>query len=287
MSIPLHLRAREVRSGSIRAGGDAPPLIIAGPDTLESEDLALEIAGELAAIASRLGLVAVFKGSYDKANRSSARSYRGPGLEEGLRILRAVRDRTGLPVTSDVHTVPEAAAAAGTLDVIQVPAFLCRQNDLLRAVGDTGRLVNLKKGQFLAPDEVPGRVEAATGPRTPGVLVTERGTTFGYHQLVNDMKGVALIRSRGIPVVFDATHSVQMPGGLGDRSGGARELVPFLARAAAGAGCDGFFFEVHPDPDRALCDGPSTLPLATLEPLLREIVAVDRIARGLDGTPTR
>lgn len=281
--VPLspHLRAREISAGRVTAGGDAPPLIIAGPDTVESEELALKIAGTLAEIAGRLRIAVVFKGSYDKANRSSAGSYRGPGLEEGLRILKAVRDSTGLPVTSDVHAVAEVEAAAEVLDILQVPALLCRQNDLLRAVGSTGRLVNLKKGQFLSPDEVPRRVEAATGPQTPGVLVTERGTTFGYRDLVNDLRSLPRIRSHGIPVIFDASHSVQSPGGLGDRSGGARELIPHLARAAAGAGCDGFFFEVHPDPDRAQCDGPSTLALADLEPLLVELRAIDRIARAL------
>jgi 2-dehydro-3-deoxyphosphooctonate aldolase (KDO 8-P synthase) len=280
MALDRHLTTREVRSGLVRAGGTAPLLIIAGPDTLESEPLALLIARELAAVGRRLGLAVVFKGSYDKANRSSASSYRGPGLAEGLRILRQVRDLTGLAVTSDVHSVEEVEAAAGTLDIIQIPAFLCRQNDLLRAAGESGRVVNLKKGQFLAPDEVPQRVEAAGGPRSQGVLVTERGTTFGYHNLVNDMKAIPQIRARGIPVIFDASHSVQSPGGLGDRSGGSRELIPYLARAAAGAGCDGFFFEVHPDPDLALCDGPSALSLADLEPLLREVEAIDRIARG-------
>jgi 2-dehydro-3-deoxyphosphooctonate aldolase (KDO 8-P synthase) len=281
MSIDPHLRTRPVLAGSIAIGGDAPPLLVAGPDTLESEGLALEIARALLAIAARLGISCVFKGSYDKANRSSSRSYRGPGIEEGLRILRAVKEATGLPVTSDVHAVAEVDVAAPVLDIIQIPAFLCRQNDLLRKAGETGRIVNIKKGQFLAPDQVPHRVEAATGPRTPGVLVTERGTTFGYHDLVNDMKSIPRIRAAGVPVIFDGSHSVQAPGGLGDRSGGARELIPFVARAAAGAGVDGFFFEVHPDPDRALCDGPNALPLADLEPLLEELIAIDRVARGL------
>jgi 2-dehydro-3-deoxyphosphooctonate aldolase (KDO 8-P synthase) len=281
MSIDPHLRTRAIRSGSISAGGDAPPLLIAGPDTLESEGLALEIARALREIAGRLRIPCVFKGSYDKANRSSSRSYRGPGIEEGLRILRAVKEATGLPVTSDVHAVAEVDLAAPVLDIIQIPAFLCRQNDLLRRAGESGRIVNIKKGQFLAPDQVPHRVEAATGPRTPGVLVTERGTTFGYHDLVVDMKSIPRIRAAGVPVIFDGSHSVQAPGGLGDRSGGARELIPFLARAAAGAGVDGFFFEVHPDPDEALCDGPNSLPLADLEPLLRELIAIDRIARGM------
>ncbi len=279
MPLPLHIETREIAAGAIRVGGSSPPLVIAGPDSLESEGLAIVIARELAAIARRLGVSAVFKGSYDKANRSSPRSYRGPGQSEGLRILRKVKEATGLPVTSDVHSPSEVGPAAEVLDLIQIPAFLCRQNDLLAAVGASGRVVNIKKGQFLAPDDVPHRIEAATGPRTPGVIVTERGTTFGYHDLVNDMRAIARIRARSIPVIYDATHSVQSPGGLGDRSGGARELIPYLARAAAGVGCDGFFFEVHPDPDRALCDGPNSLAVEDLEPLLAELVAIDRIAR--------
>jgi 2-dehydro-3-deoxyphosphooctonate aldolase (KDO 8-P synthase) len=281
MPIDPHLRTRPVRSGPIQVGGDLPPLLIAGPDTLESESLALEIASFLRGLAGRLGIPVVFKGSYDKANRSSSRSYRGPGLAEGLRILAKVREATGLPVTSDVHSVEEVDAAAAVLDIIQIPAFLCRQNDLLARAGATGRVVNIKKGQFLAPDQVANRVEAATGPRTPGVLVTERGTTFGYHDLVNDMKSIPRMRAAGAPVIFDASHSVQAPGGLGDRSGGARELIPFVARAAAGAGVDGFFFEVHPDPDRARCDGPNSLPLGDLEALAAELIAIDRVARAL------
>jgi 2-dehydro-3-deoxyphosphooctonate aldolase (KDO 8-P synthase) len=190
-----------------------------------------------------------------------------------------VKDLTGLPVTSDVHSVEEARRAAPALDIVQIPAFLCRQNDLLEAAGESGKIVNVKKGQFLAPWNVEHRVAAATGPRTPGVIVTERGTTFGHGDLVNDFRGVVEIRSGGTPVVYDASHSVQRPGSLGDRSGGRRDWIPHLARAAAGAGCDGFFFEVHPDPDSALCDGPNALPLEALEPLLVDVIAIDRIAR--------
>ncbi len=281
MPLNIHLRTRKICSGNIIVGGDAPPLLIAGPDTVESESLALEVAGILKEISKRRGITIVFKGSYDKANRSSPRSYRGPGIKEGLQFLKAVRDSTGLPVTSDVHAVSEVKEAAAILDIIQIPALLCRQNDLLTEAGKSGRLVNIKKGQFLAPDQIPHRVEAATGPNTPGVIITERGSTFGYRELVNDMKSIPRIRAQGIPVIFDASHSVQFPGGMGDRSGGARELIPFLARAAAGAGCDGFFLEVHPDPDLALCDGPSSLPLADLETLVTELVEIDRIARGL------
>jgi 2-dehydro-3-deoxyphosphooctonate aldolase (KDO 8-P synthase) len=262
-------------------GGDSPPLILAGPDTLESEGIVLEIARELARIAREVSLPIVFKGSYDKANRSSHLSYRGPGIEKGLALLEKVKAETGLPVTSDVHTIEEARRAGSVLDIVQIPAFLCRQNDLLRAAGETGRIVNIKKGQFLAPWNIEHRVAAATGPATPGVVVTERGTTFGHGDLVNDFRGVVAIRSKGIPVIYDASHSVQRPGGLGERSGGESKWIPALARAAAGAGCDGFFFEVHPRPDEALVDGPSALPLAALEPLLREVAAIDRIGRGL------
>ncbi len=276
------IQTPEIRHGSIRLGGRFPPFIIAGPDSLESEDLALEIGRALADLSRRLGLSIVFKGSYTKANRSSARSYRGPGLAAGLKILAKVRAETGLPVTSDIHETSEARPAGEVLDLIQIPAFLCRQNALLEAAGETGKLVNIKKGQFLAPGQVPDRIKAATGPRTPGVLVTERGTFFGYGDLVNDLRTLPRLRALGIPVIFDATHSVQRPGSLGEKSGGDPELIPALARAAAGAGCDGFFFEVHPDPGKALCDGPSTLRLEQLEALLVDLLAVDRIGRGLD-----
>lgn len=275
----MHVKTDKIISDKVVIGGDAPPLVIAGPDTLESAALVREIAAELKRLSDSLGLVIVFKGSYDKANRSSHLSYRGPGLEAGLELLRMVKNDTGLPVTTDVHTVPQLEKAADVLDIVQIPAFLCRQNDLLVAAGACGRVINIKKGQFLAPASVPLRVAAATGPNTPGVVITERGVTFGHGDLVNDFRTLPLVRSQGIPVVFDATHSVQRPGALGDKSGGNRELIPYLARAAAGVGCDGFFFEVHPDPDAALCDGPSSLPLDELEGLLREIVAIDRIGR--------
>ena len=270
---------RKIQGGGVVIGGDAPPVIIAGPDTLESEPLVREIAKELRKLAEGLEIVVVFKGSYDKANRSSHLSYRGPGIEKGLELLRIVKEEFGLPVTSDVHGVEEALRAGPILDVVQVPAFLCRQNDLLRAAGETGKIVNIKKGQFLAPWNVPHRVQAASGPKTPGVVVTERGTTFGHGDLVNDFRGVVQIRSGGTPVIYDASHSVQRPGGLGERSGGNREWIPFLARGAAGVGCDGFFFEVHPRPDDALCDAPSSLSLESLPPLVEDILAIDRIAR--------
>lgn len=280
-----HLQTRKIVLGSLAIGGDAPPLIVAGPDSLESADLVLEIARELKAIGGRLSLPVVFKGSYDKANRSSHRSYRGPGIEKGLLLLERVRGELGLPITSDVHTIEEAERAGRVLDIVQIPAFLSRQNDLLAAAGRTGKIVNIKKGQFLPPWSMPQRVEAAAAPGSPGAVVTERGTTFGHGDLVNDFRGMVQIRSAGIPVIYDASHSVQRPAGLGDRSGGHREWIPFLARGAAGVGCDGFFFEVHPRPDEALCDGPNALHLALLEPLLAEVAAIDRIARALPTSP--
>ncbi|MCZ6794987.1 MAG: 3-deoxy-8-phosphooctulonate synthase [Planctomycetota bacterium] len=280
---PPPLRSRRIEAPGVVVGGGAPPLLIAGPDSLESESLVLEIAAELRRLAEKLGLCAVFKGSYDKANRSSHGSYRGPGLEQGLALLRRAREETGLAVTTDVHSVPEVERVADVVDIIQIPAFLCRQNDLLAAAAATGKVVNIKKGQFLPPGSVPLRVAAASGPDTPGVIVTERGSCFGHGDLVNDFRAFPAIRSHGTPLIFDATHSVQRPTALGDRSGGDRQLIPTLARAAAGAGVDGFFFEVHPRPDEALCDGPSSLRLGDLEPLLGQLIAIDRVARGLDG----
>ncbi|MEC9353348.1 MAG: 3-deoxy-8-phosphooctulonate synthase [Planctomycetota bacterium] len=270
-----------IESGNLALGAKSPPMIIAGPDSLESEELALGIAAELSRLQDKLQVPFVFKGSYDKANRSSHLSYRGPGFEEGMAVLRRVREETGLALTSDVHTVEEATQAAEVLDILQVPAFLCRQNDLLQACASTGKIVNIKKGQFLAPANIPARAAAATGPQTPGVLVTERGSSFGHGDLVNDFRGIPLIREAGFCVIFDATHSVQQPGALGDRSDGKRGMIPHLARAAAGVGCDGFFFEVHPDPDKALCDGPNSLQLEDFEEVLEQVIDLDRIARRL------
>jgi 2-dehydro-3-deoxyphosphooctonate aldolase (KDO 8-P synthase) len=270
-----------IESGALAIGAKSPPLIIAGPDSLESEELALGIAVELSRLQEKLQVPFVFKGSYDKANRSSHLSYRGPGFEEGMAVLARVREETGLALTSDVHTIEEAEKAAEVLDILQVPAFLCRQNDLLQACAATGKIVNIKKGQFLAPANIPARAAAATGPQTPGVLVTERGTSFGHGDLVNDFRGIPLIREAGFCVIFDATHSVQQPGALGDRSDGNRGMVPHLARAAAGVGCDGFFFEVHPDPDKALCDGPNSLQLEDFEEVLEQVIGLDRVARRL------
>ncbi len=270
-----------VRSGALSVGGDADLLLIAGPCVIESWETLCAAADGLRAAADGLPFTLVFKASYDKANRSSPDSYRGPGLARGLEMLARLRERTGLPITSDVHTPDEAARARDVLDIIQIPALLCRQNDLIAAAAQSGRIVNVKKGQFLSPGEMPNRVLAARGPGgVARAIATERGTFFGYHNLVNDFKGVASIRAAGIPTIFDATHSVQLPGGRGTTSGGEREYAPALARAAAAAGIDGFFFEVHPDPENARCDGPNCMGLGGLRKLLEELAGIDALVRG-------
>ncbi len=250
-------------------------LLIAGPCVLESESLALEVAGRLADLARERQVALVFKGSYDKANRTSAASFRGPGLEEGLKILERVRSRFGIPVLSDVHTPEEARAAGEVLDCLQIPALLSRQTDLLLAAAKTGRAVNLKKGQFSAPQDLRWAVEKIAAVNH-NILITERGYIFGYNNLVADMRALAILRQWGYPVIFDATHSVQLPGG-GSQSGGQREFVPVLARAAAGAGIDGLFLEVHPRPEQALSDGASMLSLDALPALLDSVLAIHRV----------
>jgi 2-dehydro-3-deoxyphosphooctonate aldolase (KDO 8-P synthase) len=264
-------------------GPGCPLLLIAGPCVLESEELALTVAAFLADLASRLPVNAVFKGSFDKANRSSGASYRGPGEVEGLRILAMVRERHGLPVTTDVHDSRQAVAVAPRVDLLQIPAFLCRQTDLLVAAGETGTAVNIKKGQFMAPWDMRNAVEKVFSAGNRNILVTERGTTFGYNNLVVDFRGLPAIRESICPVIFDATHSVQLPGGAGNVSSGERKYVAPLARAAVAAGVDGVFLEIHPDPDHALSDGPNSLPLADVEPLLRTLLAI-RAAAGEDAT---
>ena len=264
-------------------GTGCPLLLIAGPCVLESEELALSVAAFLADLAARLPVNVVFKGSFDKANRSSHASYRGPGEAEGLRILAKVRERHGLPVTTDVHDPRQAVAVAPRVDLLQIPAFLCRQTDLLVAAGETGVAVNIKKGQFMAPWDMRNAVEKVFSAGNERVLVTERGTTFGYNNLVVDFRGLQAIRESICPVIFDATHSVQLPGGAGNVSSGERKYVASLARAAVAAGVDGLFLEIHPDPDRALSDGPNSLPLADVEPLLRALLAI-RAAAGAEAT---
>jgi 2-dehydro-3-deoxyphosphooctonate aldolase (KDO 8-P synthase) len=260
-------------------GLDRPLFLIAGPDTLESEQLCLDVAGALKEHTARLGMPYVFKGSFDKANRSSGASYRGPGIEEGLRILEAVKRRVGVPVLTDVHEDTPLAEVAAVVDVIQTPAFLCRQTNFIRNAARQGRPLNIKKGQFLSPWEMKNVVDKAMSTGNRQILVCERGFSFGYNNLVVDMRGLAVMRDTGCPVVFDATHSVQLPGGQGTSSGGQREFIPVLARAAAAAGVAGVFMETHPRPDEALCDGPNSWPLAMMGELLETLVEIDRMVK--------
>jgi 2-dehydro-3-deoxyphosphooctonate aldolase (KDO 8-P synthase) len=240
---------------------------ILGPCVIESHDLTLRIADTLAELAKRLKLPVVFKASFDKANRTSGKSFRGPGLE-GLKTLAAVKERTGLPVTTDVHETAQVGPVAEVCDILQIPAFLARQTDLVLAAGRTGRVVNVKKGQFMAPWDMKNVVAKMREVNNPRLLLTERGASFGYNNLVSDMRSIPLMQDLGCPVIFDATHSVQMPGGAGDKSGGDRRMVSYLARAAVAAGCDGVFMETHPEPDKALSDGPNMVALADLPALI-------------------
>ncbi len=261
-------------AGRFRIGSGNPPVLFAGPCVLESGELAFTVAEFLSSLASRIPVPVIFKGSFDKANRSSIRSYRGPGEQEGLRILADVKSRYGLPVTTDIHEPRQAASAAQVVDVLQIPAFLCRQTDLLVAAGETGLPVNIKKGQFMAPWDMTGAVGKIVDTGNRAVLVTERGTSFGYNNLVVDFRGISSIRQKICPAIFDATHSVQLPGGAGDVSSGERQFIAPLARAAVAAGADGLFLEIHPDPERALSDGPNSLPLTDVDPLVRSVLAI-------------
>jgi 2-dehydro-3-deoxyphosphooctonate aldolase (KDO 8-P synthase) len=260
-----------VSIGDLRVGPGEPLLLVAGPCVIEGSDHAVRTAAALREIGARTGFPLVYKSSYDKANRTSIDSYRGPGLEEGLRILERVKAETGLPVLSDVHGADEAAAAGGVLDVLQVPAFLCRQTDLLVAAARTGRPVNVKKGQFVAPEDMRPAVEKIRSVPGAQAMLTERGTTFGYRNLVVDFRGIPAMRELGVPVIFDGTHSTQRPGGLGHASGGDREMVPPLVRAAVAVGVDGLFLEVHDDPPRARSDAATQWPIDRLEELLLEV----------------
>ena len=266
-------------------GLQRPFFLIAGPCVVESEQLQIDVAGQLAETARALGIAFVFKSSYDKANRSSGASFRGPGMAKGLEILARVRREIGVPVLTDVHAESEVADAAAVADVLQTPAFLCRQTDFIRAVARSGRPVNIKKGQFLAPQDMVNVVDKArAAAREAGLsedrfLVCERGASFGYHNLVADMRSLAIMRATGAPVVFDATHSVQLPGGQGTSSGGQREFVPVLARAAVGVGVAGLFMETHPDPAHAMSDGPNAVPLTHMKALLEQLVALDRVVK--------
>lgn len=258
-------------------GLDKPFFLIAGPCAIESRELALETAAELKAISAELGIPFIYKSSFDKANRSSGRSFRGPGMEEGLKILAEVREKIGVPVLTDVHDESQIEAVAAVVDVLQTPAFLCRQTDFIHAVARCGKPVNIKKGQFLAPGDMKNVVDKAkeASGGADNILVCERGASFGYNNLVSDMRSVAIMRNTGCPVVFDATHSVQLPGGQGDKSGGQREHVPVLARAAVAAGVAGLFMETHPNPPCALSDGPNAWPLPRMRELLITLKAID------------
>ena len=250
--------------------------LIAGPCVIESETLCLDIAAFLAETCRQLGILCVFKASYDKANRSSAKSFRGPGLEAGLAVLETVRTKHDLPLLTDVHTESEAKAAASVVDILQIPAFLSRQTDLLQATAETGRIVNVKKGQFASPQEMKNVANKLADFGNRRVLLTERGASFGYHNLVVDMRSIPIMRQFGCPVVFDATHSVQLPGAGGSQSSGQREFAPVLAKAAVAAGADGIFIETHPEPEKALSDGPNMIPLCDLPQLLRQLLVIRR-----------
>ncbi len=268
------MKTREIKIRDITIGGEKGLSLIAGPCVIEDEDTVLETARRLKDISSRLNIPLIFKSSYDKANRSSLRGFRGPGLKKGLKILQSVKEKYGLAILSDVHSVEEVEPASEVLDVLQIPAFLCRQTDLIIKASKTGKPVNIKKGQFLAPWDVKNIIEKFISTGNENLLLTERGTTFGYNNLVVDFRGIVIMRSFGYPVIFDATHSVQLPGAQGTASGGEREFAPYLARAAVAVGVDGIFMEVHPSPDSALCDGPNMIPLSEVERLLEELLKI-------------
>ena len=271
-----------VAAGTVRFGNDLPMALIAGPCVLESRGHALDMAGALKEIAGRVGIGLVYKTSFDKANRTSAASARGVGLEGALSVFEEIRATLGLPVLTDVHESGQCAEVAAIVDVLQIPAFLCRQTDLLVTAARTGRAVNVKKGQFLAPWDMANVVAKITGAGNSNVLVTERGASFGYNTLVSDMRALPILaRTTGAPVIFDATHSVQQPGGRGTASGGEREFVPVLARAAVAVGVAGVFIETHQDPDRAPSDGPNMVPLKDMDGLLRQLIAFDKLAKDI------
>lgn len=269
----------EISIGNVKIGGNRPLVLIAGPCVIENETSAMRCAERLMTICNGLATPLVFKASYDKANRTSVNSFRGPGMREGLRILAKVKESLGVPILTDVHSVEEAGAAADVVDVIQIPAFLCRQTDLIAAAARSGKVINIKKGQFLAPWDMENVVAKAVSSGSTRIILTERGASFGYNNLVSDMRSLPIMRKIGYPVVFDATHSVQLPGGLGGASGGQREFVEYLSRAAVATGVDGIFLEVHEDPDKALCDGPNSMKLDEVPPLLKKLKSIDAIVK--------
>jgi 2-dehydro-3-deoxyphosphooctonate aldolase (KDO 8-P synthase) len=270
---------KEINIASIKLGGGNPLFIVAGPCVIESEEVIFYTAERLKKICERIGLPLLFKSSYDKANRTSLSSFRGPGLEKGLRILSDMRSKFDIPIISDVHSVEEVKPAADVLDALQIPAFLCRQTDLILSASQTGKPVNVKKGQFLAPWDVKNIIEKFTSTGNQKIFITERGTSFGYNNLVVDFRGLSIMRSLGYPVIFDVTHSLQLPGGQGSCSGGQSEFAEPLARAAVAVGVDGLFMEVHPEPDKALCDGPNMIRLDEVEKILSHIKAIDDVLK--------
>jgi len=270
---------KRVRVGGFEIGGGRPLALIAGPCVIEGRDSALRHASFLKQVADRVGVPFIYKSSYDKANRTSLTSYRGPGMEKGLKILAEVKKETGVPVLTDVHEREEIAGVKEVADVLQIPAFLCRQTDFVVAVAESGRVVNVKKGQFLAPWDIRNVVEKITSTGNEQILLTERGVCFGYNNLVSDMRSLVVMRELGYPVVFDATHSLQHPGGLGKASGGERRFIPALAQAGTAVGIDALFMEIHEDPDQALSDGPNSLPLGELEKLLKVVKKIDKTVK--------
>lgn len=272
---------KQIDMGSFEIGNNKGFVLIAGPCVLENEESAMDIAGYLKNLTDKLKIPYIFKASYDKANRTSLNSYRGPGVKEGLAILRKVKEKMNVPVLSDVHRFEEIDMAAEVLDIMQVPAFLCRQTDFVVEVAKKARVINIKKGQFLAPSDVANIIAKARSTGNENIMITERGASFGYNNLVFDVRALPIMRKMGYPVIFDATHSVQLPGGAGSASGGEREMVEYLARAAVAAGVDGIFLEVHRDPEKALCDGPNSLYLDSLEELLMILKLIDEVLKGV------
>ena len=270
---------REITIGNVTIGGNRPLVLVAGPCVIENEAATLNCAERLLEITGALAMPLVFKASYDKANRTSVTSFRGPGMAEGLRILRKVRETFGVPVISDIHGLEQVEPAAEVLDILQIPAFLCRQTDLVVAAAKTGKVLNVKKGQFLAPWDMRNVIGKSVASGNEQLILTERGVSFGYNNLVSDMRSLPIMRGFGYPVIFDATHSVQLPGGQGGSSGGQREFVEYLGRAAVATGIDGIFMEVHADPDQALCDGPNSVKLSELAALLKKLQAIDAIVK--------
>jgi 2-dehydro-3-deoxyphosphooctonate aldolase (KDO 8-P synthase) len=273
------MASKKIKIGGFEIGGGRPLALIAGPCVIESADSAMRHAAFIKNVADRVGMPVIFKSSYDKANRTSLSSFRGPGIDEGLRILAKVRREIGVPVLTDVHEKEQAALVKDSADVLQIPAFLCRQTDFVVAVARSGKVVNVKKGQFLAPWDVRNIVEKIVSTGNEQVMVTERGASFGYNNLVSDMRSLVVLGELGYPVVFDATHSLQLPGGLGKASGGERRYIPALARAAVAVGIDALFMEVHENPDRAPSDGPNSLPLGELEELLKRVKEIDALLK--------